>query len=264
MKLYIESYQSKIEDLEEFEEKWKTLTKQLEIEKELKQKTTSDLNSVKSQLKETTEQLKNQEAYFKQQLETNKTKQVLLEERLKDLETFLITNRTYNASTEKGRPIKTFTNKIEAKNHKAELILLKDESWKVHKNSKIKYLLKGIPGGSVRACDDPDEALISFSELSTKVPDKSKPESLKKKVNPYKIEYFKNTSDVSDWGRQVWSGNSNSFSQSNYRNSEVEDKHKRSKSQTMNSIKSKKASKSQEQSFLLCKTQFYCSVCWCS
>jgi hypothetical protein len=91
--------------------------------------------------------------------------------------------------------------------------------------------------------------------MSTKVPDKSKPGSLKKKVNPYKIEYFKNTTDVSDCARQVWSGNSNSFSQSNYRNSELEDKHKRSKSQTMNSIKSKKTSKSHEQSFLLGKAK---------
>ena len=57
-----------------------------------------------------------------------------------------------------------------------------------------------MPCGSVRASDDPDDALISFSELSTKVPDKPKQKagSLKKKVNPYKIEYFKNGSDISE------------------------------------------------------------------
>lgn len=55
-----------------------------------------------------------------------------------------------------------------------------------------------MPGGSVRASDEPDDALISFSEMSTKVPDKSKPGSLKKKVNPYKIEYFKNHPEIAD------------------------------------------------------------------
>jgi len=42
-----------------------------------------------------------------------------------------------------------------------------------------------------------------------------------------------------------------SFSKSNYHNNSVDDTHKRSKSQTMNSLKSKKVSKSQEQSVLL-------------
>jgi exonuclease VII large subunit len=87
-----------------------------------------DLNSVQSQLKAAEEKLKTQEIDFKQQLEKSRSKQVMLEEKLKELENFLITNRTYNISTEKNRPIKNFTNKIEAKTHKAELILLKDES----------------------------------------------------------------------------------------------------------------------------------------
>jgi exonuclease VII large subunit len=87
-----------------------------------------DLNSVQSQLKAAEEKLKTQEIDFKQQLEKSRSKQVMLEEKLKELENFLITNRTYNISTEKNRPIKNFTNKIEAKTHKAELILLKDET----------------------------------------------------------------------------------------------------------------------------------------
>lgn len=59
-------------------------------------------------------------------------------------------------------------------------------------------MLKNVPGGSVRASDDPDDALISFSELSTKAPEKSKPSSNKKKINPYKIEYFKKQQDNFD------------------------------------------------------------------
>lgn len=104
------------------------------------------------------------------------------------------TNRTFQASTDKKNS-SSFSQKLEAKTTKDELILVKDESLKMNNENKIKYMLKNIPGGSVKASDDPEEAFISFSELSTKTPDKSKLNSMKK-GNPYKIEYFKHHSDV--------------------------------------------------------------------
>ena len=126
----------------------------------------------------------------------NQSKQSFLESKVKDLETYLTTNRTYSGSNEKPKNSKIFSNHIESKGWKGELILLKDESWKNTVPSKIKYLLKAVPGGSVKATDDPEDALVSFSELSTKEYDKSKQGSIKKKLNPYKIDYFKNHPDV--------------------------------------------------------------------
>lgn len=126
----------------------------------------------------------------------NHSKQLFLEGKVKDLETFLTTNRTFSGSNEKPRHSKIFSNNIESKGYKGELILLKDESSKNSLPNKIKYLLKAAPGGSVKATDDQDDVLVSFSELSTKEYEKSKQGSIKKKLNPYKIEYFKNHPDV--------------------------------------------------------------------
>ena len=199
MKLYIESYQSKIEELEEFEANWSIMGHELEKVKSSNQKLESDIDKVKSLFKKKQTEWKLKEQELSNQANMNNAKQNVLEDKIKDLETFLVTNRTSSGSNDKRKGHrKNYTNKIEAKNNRADLILLKDESWKLNKNSKIKYLLKGMPSGSVRASDDPEDALISFSELSTKVPDKPKPGSLKKKVNPYKIEYFKNSHDLSE------------------------------------------------------------------
>jgi len=125
----------------------------------------------------------------------NQTKQKYLESKVKDLETILKTNRTFSGSAEKEANSKIFTNKIENRSGKGELILLKDESFKINNDNKIKYMLKGIPGGSAKATDEPEDAFISFSELSTKTPDKSKIGSTKKQ-NPYKLEYFKQHMDA--------------------------------------------------------------------
>ena len=108
-------------------------------------------------------------------------KQKVLEEKVKELETFLITNK----NIQKGE-----------KMPRGDLILLKDESQKAVKSNKLKYLLKAIPSGSTKtSSNEVHDPLISFSDLSTKIPDKSKPGSMKKN-NPYKIEYFKNQKDI--------------------------------------------------------------------
>jgi len=76
--------------------------------------------------------------------------------------------------------------------------LLKDESLKMNKNSKIKYLLKAIPSGSTQSNEELDDVMMNFSEMSTKIPEKSKAGSMKK-TNPYKIDYFKNNQNSSDF-----------------------------------------------------------------
>lgn len=108
-------------------------------------------------------------------------KQKVLEEKVKELETFLITNKNIQKGDKMPR---------------SDLILLKDESQKAVKSNKLKYLLKAIPSGSTKTSShEMHDPLISFSDLSTKIPDKSKPGSMKKN-NPYKIEYFKNHKDA--------------------------------------------------------------------
>lgn len=224
MKLYIESYQSRIEELEPLEEKYSKLEDQIAKIEKHKIKYESELEIANKVLKEKKAEWKLREQEFQNQISKSTTKQTVLEDKIKELEKFMVTNKN------NGKADKMYKN---------DLILLKDESCKGNKNQKIKYLLKAIPGGSTK--HDEDEAFISFSEMSTKVPDKSKPGSMKKKVNPYKIEYFKNKTDLADVN----------IAQGSYHNSNVEEKHKRSKSQTVNSLKSKKTSKSQESSVLM-------------
>jgi hypothetical protein len=224
MKLYIESYQSRIEELEPLEEKFPKLEEELAHAEKCKVKFELELDMVNKALKEKKAEWKLKEQELQSQISKSATKQNVLEEKIKELEKFMVTNK----NLVKGE-----------KHQKNDLILLKDESCKINKNQKIKYLLKAIPGGSTK--HDEDDAFISFSEMSTKVPDRSKPGSLKKKVNPYKIEYFKNKTDLADVN----------ITQGSYQNTSVEEKHKRSKSQTVNSLKSKKVSKSQESSVLI-------------
>lgn len=76
-------------------------------------------------------------------------------------------------------------------NAKNDLILFKDESNKAYKNNKMKYLLKAIPDNNGKTNEDPYDALISFSETSTKVPDRPHQDSMMKKNSFDKIEYFK-------------------------------------------------------------------------
>ena len=148
--------------------------------------------------KEKKAEWKLKEQDFRNQINKDLTKQHRLEEKIKDLELHLKTNRTSSTSQERNKNSKHFTNKIETKAPNGKMILLKDESCKGNKNKKVKYHIKGVPGGSVKARDERDDAFISFSELSTKEPDRSKPSSIKKKLNPYKIEYLNNPNDVSD------------------------------------------------------------------
>lgn len=253
MKLYIESYQSKIEELEPLEERSEDLKSQMLKIEDNNKRLQSEIEELKNIHKEKKAEWRLREQEFKNLINKNQTKQHYLESKVKDLETIIKTNRTFSGSAEKERSAKTFTNQLEARSNKGDLILLKDESFKMHSDNKIKYMLKNIPGGSVKASDDPEDAFISFSELSTKTPDKSKIGSMKKS-NPYKIEYFKHNPDRFENPKNDIKINRNgrinvnpNYSRANYNNSEVEDKHKRSKSQSMNTIKSKKVSKSSDE-----------------
>jgi myosin heavy subunit len=248
MKLYIESYQTKIEELEPLEDKSVELSTQISKMEESNYKLQSDIEELKTVNKERKAEWKLREQEFKNMINKNQTKQHYLESKVKDLEIIIKTNRTFSGSAEKERSTKHFTNNMETRTTKGELILVKDESFKINNDNKIKYMLKNIPGGSVKANDDPEDAFISFSELSTKTPDKAKISSMKK-GNPYKIEYFKHHPDIFENLKNDIKINRNgrinvnpNYSRANYNNSEIDDKHKRSKSQTMNSIKSKKVS----------------------
>lgn len=183
MKLYIESYQTKIEELEKFEARWEKLDQEMNSFKDIKTKLEKQLQSVKNMHKEKKAEWKLKEQDLQQQIHKGVTQQTVLEEKVKELETFVITNRNIWKS-EKGT--------------KGDLILLKDESLKMNKNSKIKYLLKAIPSGSTQSNEELDDVMMNFSEMSTKIPEKSKAGSMKK-TNPYKIDYFKNNQNSSDF-----------------------------------------------------------------
>lgn len=122
MKLYIESYQTKIEDLEPLEEKCEELQKEIDDYKSLYEKVDSELSDLKNLYKE-------KQAEWK--INLNKQKSEQSNGVCKQCEKYcniMITNRTYSGSNEKSKNIKSFSNNIEAKNLKKELILLKDES----------------------------------------------------------------------------------------------------------------------------------------
>lgn len=74
------------------------------------------------------------------------------------------------------------------------MILLKDESSKINKANKIKYMFKPVQD-STKGADDFENGFVSFNEISSKIHDKSKSGSDKKKINPYKVDYFKNSAD---------------------------------------------------------------------
>lgn len=129
------------------------------------------------------------------------------------------------------------------KNKRGELILLKDEGNRnkhQDSNKKVKYFCHGLPGGSVRAKNENDEAFVSFTEMHSKDPKKIKLNSNKKnKPMPYKVDYYHYTGDSRD-AKQKCEYSQTSSTQDN--------KHKRSKSQNINSIKSRKGNSTQENS----------------
>jgi hypothetical protein len=142
--------------------------------KEIKFKTEKELNLAKNMYKEKKAEWRLKEQDMQNQISTSINKYSILEKKLKDFESFMMTNK----------------NTTSGKNFKNDLILLKDESCKASSQSNYKYLLNAIPGSNGKTTDDHDDGSMSFSEMSTKVPDRSKPGSIKKKNNPYKIEYF--------------------------------------------------------------------------
>jgi hypothetical protein len=141
--------------------------------KDIKFKTERELNLTKNIYKEKKAEWRLKEQDMQNQISTNKNKYNILEQKLKDYESFIMTNK----------------NTTSGKNIKNDLILLKDESLKASSNSNYKYLLNAIPGSNAKTTDEHDDG-VSFSEMSTKVHDRSKPNTIKKKNNPYKIEYF--------------------------------------------------------------------------
>jgi hypothetical protein len=141
--------------------------------KEIKYKTEKELNLTKNMYKEKKAEWRLKEQDMQNQISTSKNKYSILEQKLKDFESFMMINK--NAAS--GKIIKN------------DLILLKDESCKASSMSNHKYLLNAIPGSNCKTTDDHD-GLTSLSEMSTKVPERSKLSSTKKKNNPYKIEYF--------------------------------------------------------------------------
>lgn len=143
-------------------------------------------------------------------------------------------------------------NVILSKNNKrGELILLKDDGNKqkhTESNSKIRYY-QALPCGSVRAKNENDEAFISLAELSNKETDGVRVSSSKKKAIPYKIDYWNYLRE--SWEKKI-EFKKNKQKQAgkqkyNYSESSI-DKHKRSKSQTINSIKARKGYSAQESS----------------
>jgi hypothetical protein len=142
--------------------------------KEIKYKTEKELNLTKSMFKEKKAEWRLKEQEMQNQISTSRNKYSILEQKLKDFESFMMTNK----------------NTTSGKNIKNDLILLKDESCKASSQSNYKYLLNAIPGSNGKNTTDDHDGMTSLSEMSTKVPERSKPNSIKKKNNPYKIDYF--------------------------------------------------------------------------
>lgn len=139
-----------------------------------------ELDSYKCIHKEKRAEWKLKEQEYVNSIHKSDAREKVLEEKVKELETFLMTNKNIQDDSQGPR---------------GNLILLKDESQKNTKSNKLKYLLKAIPSGSTKtSSNEIHDTLISFSDMSTKIPEKSKPGSMKKN-NPYKIEYFKNNKD---------------------------------------------------------------------
>lgn len=136
------------------------------------------------------------------------------------------------------------------KNKRGELILLRDEENKnknVLSNKKIKYYYNALPGGSVRAKNENSEALITFTEASSKDSERLKITSSKKKPIAYRIDSYNYSNDSRDKKIEVKSKAkrlskpcqlpNNKY---DYAEESSDSKHKRSKSQTINSVKGRK------------------------
>ena len=121
------------------------------------------------------------------------------------------------------------------KNKNGELILLQDDGNRSKNHHSSKYYFQGVPAGSVRAKNENEEAFVTFTENSNKDHKKIKLSSNKKKPTPYKVENYHYTGDSRDNKRE------------DYKQGQSE-KHKRSKSQTINSIKNRKGNSTQENS----------------
>lgn len=49
--------------------------------------------------------------------------------------------------------------------------------------------------GNSKPPEELESEMVSFNEISSKIQDTSKTSSVKKKLNPYKVEYFKNNNE---------------------------------------------------------------------
>lgn len=128
MKLYIESYQTKIEDLEPLEDRVKQLEKELEKQTEKYDNLEQEFGNWKRIYKEKKTEWKVREQELRNQINKDLTKQHMLEGKIKDLEIHIKTNRTSSTSKERHKNSKIFSNKLHTNGNKNELILLKDES----------------------------------------------------------------------------------------------------------------------------------------
>jgi hypothetical protein len=275
MKLYIESYQSKVEELEPIEDNLKELASENSQLRAKNKNCEKDVDQIKTLLRSKKEGWEKKQGEFKRMMvEKEREYDMKVEEleiKVKDLECKLDKNKVMSRhelkskhfhkkneqsvdipESQKNMYYSFFDNVqkgnviISKKNKRGELILLKDESnkKKADPSNKLKYFFHGMPGGSVRAKNENEEAFVSFTELSSKGHDKSKVSSTKKKSTPYRIDYYHYSGDGKEQKKlntnksKGRGGNAHNLSTKKYEYPEdANETHKRSKSQTINSIK---------------------------
>lgn len=194
MKLYIESYQSKVEELEPLEDKNRDLQTEIDNLKKQNSRYSRDLDELKSAYSNRKEHWETERSHMKrlmvekereydvqiQQLESkimkSGSKHDLKHLHKKNEQSVDVPESHKNMYYSFFENIKKGNNIIVSKkNKRGELILLKDESNKFSKESnakKVKYFFHAMPNGGVRSKNENNEAFASFTELSTKEGDR--------------------------------------------------------------------------------------------
>lgn len=279
MKLYIESYQAKVEELEPIEDQFKTMEVELDALKKQNVQYQKELEETREALNDRKQQWETERNQMKKQLIEKEREYDM---KIHDLEAKIsrteskhdLKYKHYHKKNEQSVDIPDsqknmyysfFDNMkkgnviISKKNKRGELILLKDDSNKqkhLDNGKKVKYFFHALPTGSVRAKNENEEAFASFTELSTKDLDKPHISNSKKKPTPYGLDCYNYSNDARNnkkiefkkKPKRINQAHNLSSKKYEYVETAGEEKHKRSKSQTINSIKYRKGNSMQENS----------------
>lgn len=210
MKLYIESYQSKIEELEPLEDQTKQLENEIDNLRKQNTQYESDINELRMQYSDRKNKWETERSNLKKMIVEKERENDV---KIQDLEAQILHNesksdlkyKNYHKKNEQSVDIPesqknmyySFFDNIKKgnvivskKNKRGELILLKDESNRQSKDAKnkVKYFFHAMPNGSVRAKNENEDAFVSFTELSAKNLERPHINSGKKKLTPYGLD----------------------------------------------------------------------------